>query len=173
MKLRHGKQLSESGSEGDMIDTSETNFSQKKSKYAEDHNDSEEKADLEGDYQNVALLLVLYVLQGIPLGMAASIPMILQNKKVNYKQQAMFSLVYWPFSMKLLWAPFVDAAFFKSFGRRKTWLVPVQYLIAFFMLLLSLVSKTILIFFISFIHVLITSDFPDQIIFLLALICIF
>ena len=76
---------------------------------------------------------------GVPLGMAASIPMILQNKNVSYKQQAMFSFVYWPFSMKLLWAPIVDAAYFKQFGRRKTWLVPVQYLIGTFMLIMSMV----------------------------------
>lgn len=94
--------------------------------------------NIEGDRLNILLLLFLYVLQGIPLGMAASIPMILQNKNVSYKQQAMFSFVYWPFSMKLLWAPVVDAAYFPQFGRRKTWLVPVQYLIGAFMLIMSL-----------------------------------
>lgn len=96
-------------------------------------------SQLQGDYLNVALLLLLYVLQGIPLGMAASIPMILQNKNVSYKQQAMFSFVYWPFSLKLLWAPIVDSAYCSKFGRRKTWLVPVQYLIGLSMLFMSMV----------------------------------
>jgi PAT family acetyl-CoA transporter-like MFS transporter 1 len=100
--------------------------------------DDDMGASLDGDRLNIALLLLLYVLQGIPLGMAASIPMILQNKNVSYKQQAMFSLVYWPFSMKLLWAPIVDAAYITTFGRRKTWLVPVQYLIGVFMFILSM-----------------------------------
>ena len=95
---------------------------------------------LSGDHMNVFVLFFLYVLQGIPLGLAGSIPMVLQNKGVTYKQQAMFSFVFWPFSLKLLWAPIVDAAYFKQFGRRKTWLVPTQYLIGGFMLLLSLVS---------------------------------
>jgi len=95
-------------------------------------------SQLQGDYLNVCLLLLLYVLQGVPLGMAASIPMILQNKNVSYKQQAMFSFVYWPFSMKLLWAPIVDAAYSSKFGRRKTWLVPVQYLIGLSMLFMSM-----------------------------------
>jgi PAT family acetyl-CoA transporter-like MFS transporter 1 len=36
--------------------------------------------------------------------------------------------------MKLLWAPIVDACFVARFGRRKTWLVPVQYLIGFTLL---------------------------------------
>lgn len=49
----------------------------------------------------------------------------------------MFSFVFWPFSIKLLWAPIVDGAFFKRFGRRKTWLVPTQYAIALVMYILS------------------------------------
>lgn len=67
---------------------------------------------------NVLLLLFLYVLQGIPLGLAGSIPLILQSKTVSYKDQAVFSLVFWPFSLKLLWAPLVDALYWNKFGRR-------------------------------------------------------
>lgn len=43
----------------------------------------------------------------------------------------------WPFSVKLLWAPIVDALFWPKFGRRKTWLVPVQYLIGIVMIIMS------------------------------------
>nr|XP_019963956.1 PREDICTED: acetyl-coenzyme A transporter 1 [Paralichthys olivaceus] len=86
---------------------------------------------------NVSLLLFLYVLQGIPLGLAGSIPLILQSKNVSYKDQAFFSFVFWPFSLKLLWAPLVDALYFSRFGRRKSWLVPTQYLLGLFMLYLS------------------------------------
>lgn len=43
--------------------------------------------NLKGDRANIALLLFLYTLQGIPLGLAAAIPMILQNRGVSYKQQ--------------------------------------------------------------------------------------
>ncbi|KAM9801170.1 acetyl-coenzyme A transporter 1 [Neosynchiropus ocellatus] len=86
---------------------------------------------------NVLLLLFLYVLQGIPLGLAGSIPLILQSKSVTYKDQAFFSFVFWPFSLKLFWAPLVDALYFTRFGRRKSWLVPTQYLLGLFMLYLS------------------------------------
>lgn len=92
---------------------------------------------LRGDRANVCLLMLLYILQGIPLGLGASVPYLLQSRKVSYKDQAMFSFVYWPFSVKLLWAPIVDGAYFSAFGRRKSWLVPVQYLIGFFMFVLS------------------------------------
>lgn len=43
----------------------------------------------------------------------------------------------WPFSLKLFWAPIVDAIFWKNIGRRKSWLIPTQYLLGLFMLLLS------------------------------------
>lgn len=93
---------------------------------------------------NVLLLLFLYVLQGIPLGLAGSIPLILQSKTVSYKDQAFFSFVFWPFSLKLFWAPLVDALYFSRFGRRKSWLVPTQYLLGLFMLYLSVTVDSLL-----------------------------
>lgn len=103
----------------------------------EDSKDTEMEIHIPtSDRNSIAILLFLYVLQGIPLGLAGSIPLLLA-KKVGYKQQAMFSFVYWPYSVKLLWAPIVDAAYFAKIGRRKTWLIPVQYLLGIFMLVLS------------------------------------
>mmetsp|Transcript_15230 Transcript_15230/g.33236 ORF Transcript_15230/g.33236 Transcript_15230/m.33236 type:complete len:562 (-) Transcript_15230:452-2137(-) len=122
------------------------------------------------DRFNYALLLALYTLQGIPMGLSASIPFLIQQKvqmiaasaahhasvasaaadgvavvadaaaahhaasshsladltKLAYNAQAIFALCSWPFSLKLLWAPIVDACFSKRFGRRKSWLVPIQ-----------------------------------------------
>jgi PAT family acetyl-CoA transporter-like MFS transporter 1 len=107
------------------------------------------------DRFNYALLIALYTLQGIPMGLSASIPFLIQQKvklmasvalpgaasvvssgasnaaaaaRLSYKANAIFALCSWPFSLKLLWAPVVDAVYFRSFGRRKTWLVPVQAL---------------------------------------------
>lgn len=99
---------------------------------------------IHGDRQNIALLMFLYVLQGIPLGLAGAIPYLLTSRKVSYNDQALFSFVYWPFSVKLLWAPIVDSLYVSSFGRRKSWLVPVQYLIGIFMLALSLFISRIM-----------------------------
>ncbi|KAJ8378120.1 hypothetical protein AAFF_G00248340 [Aldrovandia affinis] len=99
---------------------------------------------LRGELGNVSLLLFLYVLQGIPLGLAGSIPLIMQSKRVSYKDQAYFSLVFWPFSLKLLWAPLVDAVYVRRFGRRKSWLVPTQYLLGLFMLYLSVRAESLL-----------------------------
>lgn len=125
--------------------------------------DNHSAASIKGDEVNILVLLFLYILQGIPLGVAAAIPLILTNKGVTYKEQAEFSFATWPFSIKLLWAPVVDSCFVASFGRRKTWLVPVQYLIGFTMLLLSanvdhyisadhpdVMSLTLMFFFLNF-----------------------
>lgn len=111
---------------------------------------STHQSSLKGDRGNIALLMFLYVLQGIPLGLAGAMPMLLQTRKVAYKDQATFSLVFWPFSMKLLWAPIVDTVYFSRFGRRKSWLVPVQYLLGIFMLVLS---KVIFFIHVTYIHV--------------------
>lgn len=94
-------------------------------------------SNIKGDEINISVLLFLYTLQGIPLGLAGAVPMLLQNRGITYTQQAEFSFVNWPFSVKLLWAPIVDALFWPKFGRRKTWLVPVQYLIGIVMIIMS------------------------------------
>lgn len=99
------------------------------------------------DTWNYALLVVLYTLQGIPMGLSSSIPFLIQQKlafissiesannitnsvvassRLSYNANAIFALCSWPFSLKLLWAPVVDACFIRRFGRRKSWLVPVQ-----------------------------------------------
>ena len=89
------------------------------------------------DQGSIILLTFLYILQGIPLGLAGTVPIMLQSMGVSYKEQAIFSFVYWPFAIKLLWAPIVDSFYISSFGRRKSWLLPTQYLLGFFMIVLS------------------------------------
>lgn len=105
---------------------------------------SDTLSNLKGDYGNIAFLVLLYVLQGIPIGLSAAVPLLLQNRKVSYSEQALFSFVTWPFSLKLLWAPIVDAVFWRRMGRRKSWLVPIQLGIGIFMLVLSKTVKSLL-----------------------------
>lgn len=95
------------------------------------------KNEANKDVKNIVFLMFLYLLQGIPLGLIASLPFILSSRNVSYYEQAVFSLASWPFAMKLLWAPIVDSLYIKRIGRRKSWLVPVQYLIGIFMVLFS------------------------------------
>ncbi|PFH34925.1 putative Acetyl-coenzyme A transporter [Besnoitia besnoiti] len=79
------------------------------------------------DGPSVALLFLLYTLQGIPMGLSGSVPFLLSGK-ISYKQQSLLSLVSLPFSLKLLWAPLVDALHSPRIGRRRSWLLPVQFL---------------------------------------------
>ncbi|CAF0971281.1 unnamed protein product [Brachionus calyciflorus] len=102
------------------------------------------KQNLKKDYKNIALLMFLYFLQGIPLGLTGSLPFILTSRKVSYADQGTFSFAFWPFSLKLLWAPIVDSIYFKKFGRRKSWLIPIQYILGAFMIIFSGYIKDLL-----------------------------
>ncbi|KAI8082948.1 acetyl-coenzyme A transporter 1-domain-containing protein [Halteromyces radiatus] len=80
------------------------------------------------DRGNFALLVVLYLLQGVPVGLSfGSIPFLLKAH-LSYSQIAIFSLSSWPYSLKLIWSPIVDAVYSKELGRRKSWIVPIQLL---------------------------------------------
>jgi hypothetical protein len=77
------------------------------------------------------------LLQGVPLGLAfGSIPFLLKSK-LSYADLALFSLSSYPYSLKLLWSPFVDSLYFKSIGRRKSWIVPIQAVIGLSLLVLG------------------------------------
>ncbi|KPM10889.1 acetyl-coenzyme A transporter 1-like protein [Sarcoptes scabiei] len=94
-------------------------------------------SDLKEDYLNIFILLLLYMLQGIPLGLISGVPYLLTNRGISYSEQAIFSFAIWPFSFKLLWAPIVDSVYYTRFGKRKSWMIPSQYLIGLFMIFIS------------------------------------
>ena len=96
---------------------------------------AQQQSGLAGDWGAIGLLMLLYTLQGIPMGLSGSIPFLMQAKGVSMAEQAQFSTVSWPFSLKLLWAPLVDAVYVARFGRRKTWIVPMQLAIGVLLLL--------------------------------------
>lgn len=62
------------------------------------HNSNSQKENLKGDYGNIAILLFLYILQGVPMGILYAVPMLLQNRGVSYKEQAGLSFSNWPFA---------------------------------------------------------------------------
>lgn len=78
------------------------------------------------DKRNFLVLVLLYFLQGIPMGLAAgSVPFLLKSY-LSYGQIGIFSLAIYPYSLKLLWSPIVDAVWSRRFGRRKSWITPIQ-----------------------------------------------
>ncbi|GAA6037475.1 hypothetical protein JCM8097_008206 [Rhodosporidiobolus ruineniae] len=81
------------------------------------------------DKRALALLVALYLLQGIPVGLAfGSIPFLLRAK-LSYSQIGLFTLCTYPYSLKLLWSPVVDSIFSPKLGRRKSWIVPIQTIV--------------------------------------------
>lgn len=89
------------------------------------------------DKKNFFTLVLLYMLQGVPVGLAfGSVPFLLKAK-LSYGQIGIFTLASYPYSLKLLWSPVVDAIYNRGFGRRKSWIVPVQTLSAFVLLWLG------------------------------------
>ena len=89
------------------------------------------------DRHNFFLLVLLYFLQGIPMGLAmGSVPFLLKYK-LSYGEIGVFTLASYPYSMKLLWSPIVDAIWSPRMGRRKSWIVPVQAVSAIMLLWLG------------------------------------
>ncbi|KAG7664154.1 uncharacterized protein J8A68_002337 [[Candida] subhashii] len=89
------------------------------------------------DRKPFIILVILYILQGVPVGLAfGSIPFILKSK-LTYSQVGLFSFATYPYSLKLLWSPFVDSIYNKRIGRRKSWIIPIQFISGMTMLYLS------------------------------------
>ena len=90
------------------------------------------------DQKNTLLLVLLYLLQGIPMGLATgSVPFLLKSSHLSYGQIGVFSLAAYPYSLKLLWSPIVDGIWSPKQGRRKSWIVPIQICSGLTMILLG------------------------------------
>lgn len=97
------------------------------------------------DRRNFMLLVLLYFLQGIPMGLATgSVPFLLKEH-LSYGQIGVFSLASYPYSMKLLWSPIVDAVWSPRFGRRKSWILPVQLCSSFALIYLGSMVEQLMI----------------------------
>jgi PAT family acetyl-CoA transporter-like MFS transporter 1 len=110
-----------------------------------DHDEGTSKGFMElsqKDRRNFLLLVLLYFLQGIPMGLAmGSVPFLLKSV-VSYSSIGVFSLAAYPYSLKLLWSPIVDAVWTPRLGRRKSWILPIQCVSGVSMLWLgSVVNK--------------------------------
>ena len=70
----------------------------------------------------IVLLAALYVAQGLPYGFfTQALPVLLRDAGFSLKAISATSLLFLPWALKFLWAPFVDHR-----GTRKSWLLPLQ-----------------------------------------------
>jgi len=68
--------------------TTSTRLGNKQNKYAVTNISISDKPNLNGDWLNIFILLLLYTLQGLQLGLTSAIPILLQsNKNVTYQDQ--------------------------------------------------------------------------------------
>lgn len=95
------------------------------------------KVRWQDDMLGISILMLLYCLQGIPLGLIfGSLPFVMAEK-LSYTDQATFSLSAYPYSLKLFWSPIVDVIYSPKYGRRKSWIFPMQLLMGLTMIYIS------------------------------------
>lgn len=81
------------------------------------------------DLPQFYLLVALYLVQGIPVGLAfGTIPFLLKSmaKETSFTTLGIFSIATYPYSLKILWSPIVDSIYDKKVGRRRSWIIPIQ-----------------------------------------------
>ncbi|EAR87251.1 acetyl-coenzyme A transporter 1 (macronuclear) [Tetrahymena thermophila SB210] len=89
--------------------------------------------------KGILLLLILYTIQGFPIGFfGGAVQLLLTEAGISMTKLAELSVVLYPFTFKFLFAPFQDAHYFKSFGKRKSYIIPIQYLMAILFFVVSL-----------------------------------
>ena len=72
-------------------------------------------------------LLLFYFTQGLPFGFqVTALPLMLREQGVSLQSISFAGVLATPWMAKALWAPWVDRFGSAAFGRRKSWIVPMQ-----------------------------------------------
>ena len=96
------------------------------SRRAPERSAAEARALFRQDLPSIVLLVIMYSFQGLTWGFfMSSVPLIFKQY-LTYGELGALLRCTLPFSLKLLWSPFVEIYHFKSFGRRKSWVIPTQ-----------------------------------------------
>lgn len=91
----------------------------------------------------LGLLTSLYVSQGLPFGFfTQALPVLLRKHGLSLEQIGLSSLLAIPWALKFLWAPLVDRYSLRRFGRRRSWIVPMQVLTVVVLLVTALREPT-------------------------------
>jgi len=73
----------------------------------------------------------LYLTQGVPLGVAMeALPSLLRQDGAPLGLLSLLPLVGLPWIVKFLWAPYVDNLWSVRWGKRRSWILPMQGLVA-------------------------------------------
>lgn len=89
----------------------------------------------------LGLLGALYLSQGLPFGFfSQALPVLLRERGVELHLIGATALLALPWALKALWSPLVDRVGSTRFGRRKSWIVPLQLAAAALAAALALLS---------------------------------
>ena len=81
-------------------------------------------------WRRLVLLFLLYFAQGLPFGFQKELSSFLRRAGVPLQDIGFTRLLAVPWQLKFLWAPFVDRFGSDRFGRRKSWIIPMQLMLA-------------------------------------------
>lgn len=80
-----------------------------------------------GRAQKLTWLSLLYFVQGLPFGFqATSLPVLLRQQGVSLTGIGLAGALALPWMLKIIWAPAVDRYSSARWGRRRTWILPMQ-----------------------------------------------
>lgn len=89
--------------------------------------------------KTLLILIQLYIVQGIPVGLAFdAYPVLLRNAGVSLAEISMIPLASLPWVIKFFWAPVIENYWSARVGKRKSWLMPMQFLLFSFILVIAL-----------------------------------
>lgn len=81
--------------------------------------------------RKLGILWSLYFVQGLPFGFqATALPVYLRASGMSLTGIGLATALALPWSLKVLWAPLVDRFGSPRFGRRRSWIVPLQAALA-------------------------------------------
>lgn len=80
--------------------------------------------------RSLVILFLLYFAQGLPFGFQKELAAFLRQAGMSLTNITLARGLSVPWLLKALWAPLVDRYGSASFGRRKSWIVPLQLLLA-------------------------------------------
>lgn len=104
---------------------------------------AKDTASANAPYRLLAVLLTLYFAQGLPSGfITQALPAILRNYQVSLEMIGWSGLLLAPWALKFLWAPIVDRYFSPRLGRSRSWILPLQLISAFIVVVVGWFDPT-------------------------------
>lgn len=84
-----------------------------------------------GGIGKLGILWSLYFVQGLPFGFqATALPVYLRSEGMSLEGVGLATALALPWSLKILWAPLIDRFGGGRLGRRRSWILPLQLLLA-------------------------------------------